>query len=62
VSAYAAGDEPDEAEVTELADTIHRTYCEDGCGFSPTLGDRNAARAALKWIRGKQQRGGNADA
>jgi hypothetical protein len=42
----------DEDEVRDLARVIHRTHCDDEyCRLSPTLGDVDAARAALRWKR-----------
>jgi hypothetical protein len=48
--------EPDPAEVEELATLLHDTR-ERGTKGSPGEWDRTAARAALKWFAGKQQRG-----
>lgn len=51
-------DEPDPAEVEELAAEIRREHHPDS--GRPSEGDRTAARAALRWMRDKQQRGGAA--
>jgi len=53
--AQANRDEPDPGEVEELAAAI-RTAHHPHSG-RPGDGDRTAARAALRWMRDKQQRG-----
>jgi hypothetical protein len=54
----ARGDEPDPAEVEELAGAIRTAHHPDS--GRPGDGDRTAARAALRWFADKQQRGDEA--
>lgn len=54
--ADAVEGEPDLAEVEELATLLHDTRETGVRGISGDW-DRNAARAALRWMKDKQQRG-----
>lgn len=49
--------EPEAAEVDELAAVLHQqTAC--GCAGGVLDSDRDAARAALQWMRGRRWQGG----
>jgi hypothetical protein len=62
VMADEAESEPDPAEVEELARVIRADLYppSESIGLRPGESDRTAARAALRWMKDKQQRGGTA--